>query len=83
MFSRICLLMRPISLLPGLISVHVCLLWKMSLWSFNVMNTCRSVIRTFSFVIDVKISDNVLCFVVNGVNSIGIGFLVGRCYIVS
>ena len=83
MFSRIYLLMRPISLLAGLISLHVGLFWKMSLWSCNSTNAFRSAIRTFSFVIDVKISGNVLCFVVNGMNSICIGFLVGRCYIVS
>ena len=35
---RICLLIIPISDLDGLISLHVGLLLKFGLWSFNVMN---------------------------------------------
>ena len=33
MFSRICLLIRPISLFAGLMSLDVGLFWKLSLWS--------------------------------------------------
>ena len=34
---RICLLICPMSLFAGLMSLQVGLFWKLSLWSFNVM----------------------------------------------
>ena len=46
MFSRICLLIRPISLFAGLMSLHVGLFWKLSLWSLSVMNACRFAIHS-------------------------------------
>ena len=42
MFLSIYLLMCPISLFAGLISRHVGLFSKLSLWSFKVMKACRS-----------------------------------------
>ena len=71
-FSRICLLMRPISLFAGFICLHVGLFWKLSLWSFSVMNACRSV-----NVVNVHVSDDVFGFVVNSINGVGACFLVG------
>ena len=46
MFSSICLLMRPISLFPGLMRRHVGLFSKLSLWSFKVMKACRSAMHS-------------------------------------
>ena len=46
MLSRICLLIRPISLFAGLMSLHVGLFWKLSLWSLRVMNACRFAIHS-------------------------------------
>ena len=40
MFSRICLLILPISGSVGLISLHVGLFWKFGLWSLSVMKAC-------------------------------------------
>ena len=45
-FSKICLLMRPISLFAGLINLHFGLFSKFSLWSLRVMNACRSAMRS-------------------------------------
>ena len=38
MFSKICLLIFPISDFVGLMSLHFGMLRKLSLWCFNVMN---------------------------------------------
>ena len=46
MFSKICLLIRPISLFAGLMSLHLGLFWKLSLWSLRVMNACRFAIHS-------------------------------------
>ena len=43
---RILLLMRPISLFAGLMSLQVGLFWKFSLWSFRVMKACCSAMRS-------------------------------------
>ena len=46
MFARISLLIRPISLFAGLMSLHVGLFWKLSLWSLSVIKACRSAMRS-------------------------------------
>ena len=38
--------MRPISLFAGFISLRIGLFWKLSLWSFSVMNACHSAMRS-------------------------------------
>jgi len=45
-FARISLLIRPISLFAGLMSLHVGLFWKLSLWSLSVIKACRSAMRS-------------------------------------
>ena len=46
MLVRILLLMRPISLFAGLMSLQVGLFSKLSSWSFRVMKACCSAMRS-------------------------------------
>ena len=78
MFSRSCLLIRPISLLAGLNKSASGFVLKVG---FMVLECYKSLSfgHTFCPVGNVQISGDVFGFVVNSVDCVSVGFLVGRC----